>query len=327
MKSTTDTRRSKHQQPSSSSTPFFSVFSRSSSRMPTLFNIMRACLYAVILIWTVICFAIAVHFQGLLASSDLTRFVPFAIFVCVAGLLVILALIGFSFRRNLNPITIRLELICLAVAGTLWIALGAFLATSDSDDAEVECFSSATSTTPLDSSAPFNTETYHAQYRVLEAFSIFNAILFWGFFIFLLCITLRQHMLGETQVWHVPVTTYPFFNSYSKSSPAAKLPAPVTARSRSRGRAYNEKDIGGSRNHRGHYTGGGSRRDQRAAPSSDTDTSRFSTADRVRAAWKAKHSSNKPNRPGQAHTTDRYGKEQYQTHIHDKFARGASPRR
>jgi len=326
MKSTNEGRRSKHQQPSSSTTlPFFSIFSRSSSRMPTLFNIMRACLYAVILIWTVICFAIAVHFQGLLAASDLTRFVPFAIFVCVAGLLVILALIGFTFRRNLNPITTRLELACLAFAGTLWIALGAFLATSDSDDAEVECYSSASSTTPLDSSAAFNTETYHAQYRVLEAFSLFNAILFWGFFIFLLCLTLRQHMLGETQVWHVPVTSYPFFNSYSKTSASKHLPAPVTSRSRSRGRAYTEKEIGGTRNPRSHYPAGGSRRDQtRTGPPPD---SRFSTAERIRASWKAKHSSSKPNRPDQAHTTDRYGKHEYKTHIHDKFARGASPRR
>jgi len=146
---------------------------------------------------------------------------------------------------------------------------------------------------------------------------------FWGFFIFLLCLALRQHMLGETQVWHVPVTSYPFFNSYSKSS--TKLPAPVTSRSRSRGRAYNEKEIGGSRNHRGHYTGGSSRRDQnRTGPPPD---SRFSTAERIRASWKAKHSSSRPERPGQAHTTDRYEKHQHKTHIHDKFARGASPRR
>jgi hypothetical protein len=324
MKSNTEGRRSKHQQPSSSSYPLLSIFSRSSSRMPNLFNIIRACLYVAILIWTVVCFAIAVHFQGLLAASDLTRFVPFAIFVCVSGLLVILALIGFTFRRNMNPISTRMELACLAFAGTLWIALGAFLVTSDSNDADVECYSSASSTTPLDSSAAFNTDTYHAQYRVLEAFSLFNAILFWGFFIILLCLALRQHTLGEYQVWHVPVTSYPFFNHYSKSS--AKLPQPVTSRSRSRGRAYNEKDVGGlhhSTSKRSHYVPPSSRKnDSRTAPQED----RFSTVDRIRATWKAKHSSSRPGRPDRAHTTDSYEK-QFPTHIHDKFARGASPRR
>jgi hypothetical protein len=279
--------------------------------MPTVFNIIRACLYATILLWTVICFAIAVHFQGLLASSNLTRFVPFAIFVCVAGLLVILALIGFTFRRHLNPITLRMELACLAFAGTLWIALGAYLATSDSNDAEVECFSSASSTTPLDSSAAFNTDTYHAQYRVLEAFSLFNAILFWGFCLFLLCLALREHFRGEYQVWHVPVTSYPFFNRYSKTPP--KLPQPVTSRSR-RGRTYEEKDVGGgvqryhSTSKRSHFVP--------SKESSSGEGSRFTT-------WKGKHS-----RPGKARTTDRYEKQQeFQTHIHDKFARGASPRR
>jgi len=316
MKSTTEAQTSKHHSPSH---PFLSIFSGSSSRMPSVFNIIRACLYATILLWTGICFAIAVHFQGLLASSDLTRFVPFAIFVCVAGLLVILALIGFTFRRHLNPITLRMELACLAFAGTLWIALGAYLATSDSNDADVECFSSAASTTPLGSSASFNTETYHAQYRVLDAFSLFNAILFWGFFLVLLFLALREHMRGEYQVWHVPVTTFPFFKRYSKTSP--KLPQPVTSRSRSRGRSYNEKDVGGGVQ-RFHST---SRRSHYVPPkeASSGDDSRYTTADRIRSTWKGKHS-----KPDKARTKDRYEKEQeFQTHIHDKFARGASPRR
>lgn len=65
---------------------------------------------ALVLVWTIICLAIAVHFQHLLVSSDLSkclhhasvarsltsspaaRFVPFAIFVCCASLLIIVAL-------------------------------------------------------------------------------------------------------------------------------------------------------------------------------------------------------------------------------------------
>ena len=77
-------------------------------------------------------------------------------------------------------------------------ALGAFVASSDSEMADVECFSSADadaeaidipgckSAMPWLSSPAFssprvlsavNTETYHAQYHVLEAFSFFNMIL------------------------------------------------------------------------------------------------------------------------------------------------------
>ena len=79
-------------------------------------------------------------------------------------------------------------------------ALGAFVASSESELADVECFSSSDADAePIDipgckfsiefsyawarrsdrrmSFAPVNTETYHAQYRVLEAFSFFNMIL------------------------------------------------------------------------------------------------------------------------------------------------------
>ena len=73
-------------------------------------------------------------------------------------------------------------------------ALGAFVASSDSEMADVECFSSsdadaepidmpgckyqlAAATLPVLTLLPVNTETYHAQYHVLEAFSFFNMIL------------------------------------------------------------------------------------------------------------------------------------------------------
>ncbi|KAG6335642.1 hypothetical protein ID866_3458 [Astraeus odoratus] len=162
--------------------------------MPSKFNIVRASIYGksgrdhgrplsytsvssgVVLLWTVICLAIAGHFLSLLVINDLTRFVPFAIFVCSASMLILLVLLVCGVLRTGNPISTRTELACLGLLGTFWLALGAFLASSDSDDAEVECFSSADETT-LVNVAGFSTDTYHAQYRVLEAFSLFNVIL------------------------------------------------------------------------------------------------------------------------------------------------------
>ncbi|KAG6378538.1 hypothetical protein JVT61DRAFT_12801 [Boletus reticuloceps] len=151
-----------------------SVFTRSA--MPSKFNIIRATLYAVVLAWTIICLAIAAHFQTLLVITDLTRFVPFAIFVCSVSLLILLVLLVCSALRSRNPISTRTELGCLGLLGTFWLALGAFLASSDSVNADVECFSSVDETQVV-SVAGFSTETYQAQYRVLEAFSLFNVIL------------------------------------------------------------------------------------------------------------------------------------------------------
>lgn len=73
-------------------------------------------------------------------------------------------------------------------------ALGAFLVSSESEAADVECFSSDASSEPVDmpgctcsgftqsralanDNSTVNTETYHAQYRVIDAFSFFNVIL------------------------------------------------------------------------------------------------------------------------------------------------------
>ena len=74
---------------------------------------------------------------------------------------------AFSVRSNMNPVSTRIELGCLGLMGTFWIgmslswppaiaslyrciALGAFLANSDSETASVECFVSATDLTPID---------------------------------------------------------------------------------------------------------------------------------------------------------------------------------
>ncbi|KAF9221978.1 hypothetical protein BS17DRAFT_709776 [Gyrodon lividus] len=206
--------------------------------MPSKFNIVRASIYGVVLAWTVICLAIAAHFQSLLVITDLTRFVPFAIFVCSASLLILLILLVCSVLRNGNPISTRIELGCLGLLGTFWLALGAFLASSDSENADVECFSSEDGSELVDA-AGFSTDTYQAQYRVLEAFSLFNVILLWGFLMFLLGMALKHYYRVNRNVWFISVTSYPWFGPKSGSS---KLPTPVSTRSRSRGRGYtNEK--------------------------------------------------------------------------------------
>jgi len=115
-----------------------------------------------------------------------------------------------SALRDRNPISTRTELGCLGLLGTFWlgasqlrlvllgaqvaVALGAFLASSDSENADVECFSSVDGSQVVDvagctflailltpgkyqQSVLVSTETYQAQYRVLEAFSLFNVIL------------------------------------------------------------------------------------------------------------------------------------------------------
>jgi len=202
------------------------AFLRAPSAMFSTFNIIRASVYSSVFICSIICLAIAAHFQSVLSASDLTRFVPFAIFVSSATLAIILVLSAFSVRRNMNPVSTRIELGCLGLMGTFWIALGAFLASSDSETANVECFVSATDLTPIDGG--FSTETYRAQYRVLEAFSLINAILILGFLLLLLILALRHHTKGDKDVWYSPVNALD--GSGHDLKKATKLPPPVTAR-------------------------------------------------------------------------------------------------
>lgn len=224
-------------------------------------------MYAAVLVWTIVCLAIAAHFQSLLVSSDLTRFVPFAIFVCSASLLLIVALLGFGFWRERNPISTRVELGCLGLVGVLWLALGAFLGSSDSADSDVECFSTNDTTqVPMEMSG-FNTETFHAQYRVLEAFSIFNIILIWAFLLMLLTLALRQHRWGNRGIWLESVTAFPWFagrDAQTGKLPVA-LPDPVSAK---RSNTMSTDKSSKSQTRVATYPvsrerGGGSRREQR----------------------------------------------------------------
>ncbi|KAJ7129662.1 hypothetical protein C8R44DRAFT_84606 [Mycena epipterygia] len=191
--------------------------------MPSLFATLRASLYGAVFIATIICLAMAGHFQSALAASDLTRFVPFALFVCCAGLVIISCLLGFSLLlRERNPISTRIELASLGFLGVLWLALGIFLATSDSQSADVECFASESSTVALDdSTSDFQTEQYHAMYRVLMAFSLINAVLVIFAFVALLTLATRRHLNGDYHMWYGPVTAG-MMNDYSQAKPSRR---------------------------------------------------------------------------------------------------------
>ncbi|KLO14972.1 hypothetical protein SCHPADRAFT_287525 [Schizopora paradoxa] len=197
-------------------------------RRPSLFNCIRVAVFLGVILWTVVCLAIAVHFDGILVASDLTHFVPFAIFASVATLLIILVLLISSPFKQRNPVSTRIELGLLGLLGVLWLALSVFLATSESAEADVECFAADSVSTDPTESPTFSTATYHAQYRVLMAFSIFNAILVWGFLLFLLFLAFREHRKGHVEVWREPVPVYPWFGRGEKATKEG-LPAPVTA--------------------------------------------------------------------------------------------------
>ncbi|EAU84803.2 hypothetical protein CC1G_00322 [Coprinopsis cinerea okayama7 len=188
----------------------------SRSRMPSLFNTIRASIYGSVLLFTVICLAMAGHFQSVLAASDLTRFVPFAIFVCTASLFIFMILVLFSaLLRERNPISTRIELASLGLAGVFWLVLGVYLTTSESQDADVECFALEDSAVPLeDEIANFHTDQFQAMYRVLTSFSLINAILVLASCLVLLVLALRRHRNGDEHMWHGPVTSCAWFNTY-----------------------------------------------------------------------------------------------------------------
>jgi hypothetical protein len=201
-------------------------------RMPPVFNLIRIGVFVAVLLWTVIVLAIAIHFHGLLLTNDLTRFIPFAIFVSAATIVLLLALLLFGLKKA-NPISTRIELACLALDGLLWLVLAAFLITSDAEDASVECFTSDSASNQVPIEMPgFTTEIYQAQYRVLEAFSLFNVILIWLFLLLLLFLAWRHHSLGNRTVWTTPVTAVTWFSpsQYAAKEKESKLPPPVTAR-------------------------------------------------------------------------------------------------
>jgi len=143
--------------------------------------------------------------------------------------------------KKANPISTRIELGCLGLDGILWLVLAVFLVSSDAEDADVECFTSDAVSGQVPLAMPnFTTEAYQSQYRVMEAFSLFNVILIWAFLLLLLFLAWRHHSAGRRTVWTTPVTSFHWFYSTQDAinDKESKLPPPVTApvdRSRSRG--------------------------------------------------------------------------------------------
>jgi len=113
--------------------------------------------------------------------------------------------------------------------GILWLALGVY--TSTEEVADVEC--------DEDSDFSYSSSTYHAQYHVLQAFSLFNTILLWAFLLFFLFLALRHHFTARQEVWTSKVTSYPWlggakgFSSQQSSRHPAQLPQPVTSKEKS----------------------------------------------------------------------------------------------
>jgi len=248
--------------------------SKRKSRMPSLFNSIRGGIYFAALLSTVICLAMAGHFETVLASSDLTRFVPFALFVGSASLLIIILLLGFSLLfRERNPISTRLELASLAFAGIFWLALGVYLATSDSQFADVECVSSATSTEVLDdSSASFHTKQYQAMYHVLNAFSLINATLLLIFALGLFFMALRRSRRGDEHMWYAPVTACAWFNEYGKRRDHSKRSQTGILPTRTTVPSYTEKPSR-KRHHRSESRGHGHSRGHSQSQRHRRDTS------------------------------------------------------
>ncbi|KAF9534314.1 hypothetical protein CPB83DRAFT_756369 [Crepidotus variabilis] len=221
------------------------------SKMPNLFSTIRASIYGTVLLFTVICVAMAGHFQAVLAASDLTRFVPFAIFVCSASLFIFVILLAFSFLlKGRNPISTRIELACLGLAGLFWLILGVYLTTSDAQSADVQCFSGDQLEVPLDEEiADFHTDQYQAMYRVLNAFSLMNAALVIFACFSLLFLAFRRHRKGDEHMWHGPVTSCAWFGGYEgaklargKSTNSSILPIAAAESGQSTEKqAYTEK--------------------------------------------------------------------------------------
>lgn len=76
-----------------------------------------------------------------------------------------------------------------------------------------------------------NTETFHAQYRVLEAFTFFNIILIWAFMLMLLFLAVRHHRWGHKMVWLWSVTAFPWFGGQDmQTGKLGPLPPPASTK-------------------------------------------------------------------------------------------------
>lgn len=190
--------------------------------------------------WSLIVLGIGAFFDHLIIENDLTHYIPLAIFVAVCTLIIIPTLLVFGSRlRTLLFAQVRSELAFIGLLGLLWFILG--VSTASAEDVTISCDFDGDG--DFEESDEYSTETYQEQLRVLRAFSIFNALLLFGFFFFILFLAARQHRMGNKYVWTSSVTSYPWFGgvppvpSKELNLSHDSLPAPVTAKGSPGGKA------------------------------------------------------------------------------------------
>lgn len=202
--------------------------------MLSLFNIFRFAVFFTVMAWSLIVLGLSAFFDHLIISSDMTRYVPFAIFLAVCTLIIIpTLLIAGSFKRIVLS-QVRCELAFAGLLGLMWLILG--LSTASAEDSIVTCDFDGSG--DFVESDEYSTDMYHEQLRVLRAFSLFNAILLLGFFLVLLFLACRQHLMGRTLVWTSRTTIYPWFGGapevpskeWDVSQESLGLPQPVTSK-------------------------------------------------------------------------------------------------
>jgi len=196
--------------------------------MQNVLNLVRFGMYIAIAAWAAIVLGLAVNFDKMLVASDLTRFVPLAIFIAAATMLVIIVLLLAPVALRHNPVSTLYELASLAFLGVFWLALGVYTATAEMG--EVECFADDDETEPIEFAA-FTTDIYHSQYRALEGFALINVFMLFGFLLFMLVQAFLQHRKGYRSVWTTPLPLYPWFGGRRRGGRSGgKLPPPVTAK-------------------------------------------------------------------------------------------------
>lgn len=200
--------------------------------MLSIFRIIRFSIFFTVMTWSLIVLGLAAFFDHLIIAGEMTRYVPYAIFAAVITLVTIpTLLIAGSLRRYMLLSEVRTELGLTGLLGLFWFILG--ITTGPAEDVTITC--------DFDGSGDFietdeySTDMYQEQLRVLRAFSIFNALLLIGYFLFLLFLAFRQHHMGRRIVWTSTAATYPWFGAPALPTKdfnvsQESLPVPVTAK-------------------------------------------------------------------------------------------------